>query len=113
MSIELIQGSTIDVLLDKYQVIGDVEVTVCAEVDRVVIPVRKLMNLEVGSLLTLSRPAGENINLYIGDVLIANAEILVSDERIGVRIAELADRSLHAQRSATPEAAQKDVADEC
>lgn len=112
MSTNLLPGKSPSALLASYQTIGDVELTICAELDRCVISGRRLLNLEIGDLLTLSRPAGENINLYAGDILLASAEILVAEEKIGVRIAELADRAAQAPVNKHVDSVQEDSPDE-
>ena len=78
-------------VLDRFQVIHDVPLTLQAELDRQTISFRELMALGAGSLVTLSRATGENIDLYAGDVLIGSGEILVVDGTLAVRIADLRD----------------------
>jgi len=75
--------------IPNFQTIEDVKITMRAELDRRIIPFPELMRLEVGSILQLSRPTGENVDLYAGNVLIGNGEIQVTDSTIGVRVADL------------------------
>ena len=79
------------IMLDAFQPLADVELTVFAIIDRRTISVSELLQLEAGHLLTLGRPAGENIDLFAGNVWIGSAEILVTDEKVAVRVAELGD----------------------
>lgn len=76
---------------------GDIELQVLAIIDRTTISLRDLTHLEIDQLLTLSRPAGENIDLLVGDVLIGSAEILVTDEKLAVRVAELREKAAKAR----------------
>ena len=86
--------------LDAFQPLADIELTVFAIIDRRTISVSELLQLEAGHLLPLRRPAGENIDLFAGDVCIGSAEILVTDEKVAVRVAELCDKPV-------PHAAEK------
>jgi hypothetical protein len=49
----------------------------------------------VDSVLNLSRPTGENVDLYAGKVLIGYGEILVIEQSLAVRVAELRTRAPH------------------
>jgi flagellar motor switch protein FliN/FliY len=75
--------------LESYTSIMDVDVTVCAELDQRIVSFGELVSLDIDSLLPLHRPSGENIDLYIGDVLLGNGEILVVEEKLAVRVADL------------------------
>ena len=87
------QGGGLEVSYESLAFLGDVPVAVSAELDRRTISVRELLKLEENHLLMLGRPAGENIDVFAGDVLIASAEILASEERLAVRIADLLGHS--------------------
>ncbi len=90
--------------LQLYQAIADVPVTLRAELDRRVIKVRDLMKFDVGEILTLKRPAGENIDLYVGEVLIGTGEILVVDSTLAVRVADFQDKkTMNARRAPAEE----------
>ncbi len=78
--------------LARYQLIADVELDLLAELDRRMISAEELIRLKEGDVITFGRPAGENISLFAGDVLLGSAEILVVDERLAVRVADLRDK---------------------
>ena len=69
--------------------LAEVNVPIVAELDTVKATARELLALDVGGVLTLNKATGDNINLYVGDVLFASGEVLVSEGILGVRIAEL------------------------
>ena len=79
--------------LHLYQRIADVPVTLRAELDRRVVTIGELMKFDVDTVLPLTRPAGENIDLYIGEVLLGTGEILVVDGVLALRVADLRDKS--------------------
>ena len=79
--------------LVDFKAIEEIPLELSAELDHRLISVPELLKLQVDSLLLLNRPTGENIDVYVGDVLIASAEILVVDGTLAVRIADLKDKT--------------------
>jgi flagellar motor switch/type III secretory pathway protein FliN len=79
------------VRLSDYECIEDVEMTLAAELGRRMISLRELLRLEVNDVLVFSRPYGENIDVFAGEILLGGAEILARDEKLTVRIADLHD----------------------
>jgi flagellar motor switch protein FliN/FliY len=67
---------------------GDVWIDVAAELDRTTLTVRQILELDQDALIRLSRSAGESIDLLIGGARIAQGEIVVADDAVGVRITE-------------------------
>lgn len=66
----------------------DVPVDLEVELDRRILTVREILELEPGSVVSMSRAAGENIDLYVGGALVAYGEIVLVDNKIGVRITD-------------------------
>jgi len=81
-----------EVQLELFEPIHKVPLTFRAELDHRNISVRELLGLRVDSVLELSKSAGENINLYAGEILLGSGEILVIDSSLAVRITELKDK---------------------
>jgi flagellar motor switch protein FliN/FliY len=67
---------------------ADVPVDIEAELDRRILTVRQILELEPGSLIGMKRSAGENIDLYVGGTLIGCGEIVVVENSLGVRITD-------------------------
>jgi len=67
---------------------ADVPVEVEVELDRRVLTVRELLELEAGSVIGMMRSAGENIDLYVGGKLVGYGEIMLIESNIGVRITD-------------------------
>ena len=78
--------------LEDFQVIEDVPLRMSVELDRRAISFRALLDLNVGTIVPLSRATGENVDVYAGNVLVALGEILVVDSKLTVRIADLRRR---------------------
>lgn len=78
--------STGDLNLD---VILDVSVTLSLEVGRTRVPIRNLLQLNQGSVIELEREAGEPFDVYVNGTLIAHGEVVVVNERFGVRLTDV------------------------
>lgn len=79
-------GQNKDVNLD---VILDVPVTLSMEVGRTRIPIRNLLQLNQGSVVELERAAGEPLDVYINGTLIAHGEVVVVNEKFGIRLTDV------------------------
>ncbi len=77
---------TNDVNLD---VILDVPVTLSMEVGRARIPIRNLLQLNQGSVVELERAAGEPLDVYANGTLIAHGEVVVINEKFGIRLTDV------------------------
>lgn len=86
-----ISESAPEVDLAGFEFLGDVPLVIEAELDRRTISFRELLDLRPGSVITLARPTGENIDLYAAGVPIGNGEVLVVESRLAVRVADLRD----------------------
>jgi flagellar motor switch protein FliN/FliY len=75
-----------DVNLD---VLLDVPVTLSMEVGRVRLPIRNLLQLNQGSVLELERAAGEPLDVLVNGTLIAHGEVVVVNERFGIRLTDV------------------------
>lgn len=68
--------------------LGDVPLEVEAELGRPVITLRELMALRPGTILTLNRPAGENLEVRAGGVLIGYGEVVVVENAAAIRLTD-------------------------
>ena len=84
-----------DVNLD---LILDVQVTLSLEVGRVRIPIRNLLQLNQGSVVELERMAGEPLDVFVNGTLVAQGEVVVVNERFGVRLTEVVSPSERIKR---------------
>jgi flagellar motor switch protein FliN len=85
-----------------FRIVENVKIVISAELDNRSIAFPELMRLEPGSILELRRPTGENVDVYAGNVLLGNGEILVVEQNLAVRIADLYYRS-GVKKEETPE----------
>ncbi len=76
-------------VLPAYERISDVELTLRAELDHKTVTFEQLLNLRVDSVLNLTRPTGDNVDIYAEHVLLGTGEILILDTTLAIRIADL------------------------
>ena len=67
----------------------DVGMQVSVELGRTSMSIRDVLNLTRGSVIELERLAGEPVDVYVNDTLIAHGEVVVVGEKFGVRVTEL------------------------
>jgi flagellar motor switch protein FliN len=76
--------------MKSLELIEDVPLPLRAELGRKTISFRELLDLKTGSIVPLSRPAGENVDLYASDAYLGSGEILVIDGLLAVRLVDIA-----------------------
>lgn len=67
----------------------DIPLRVTVELGRTKMPVSELLNLTQGSVVELSKLAGEPMEVYVNDKLIARGEAVVVNEKFGVRLTDV------------------------
>ncbi len=70
-------------------VLLDVPVTLQLEVGRARVPIRNLLQLNPGSVIELERGAAEPLDVYVNGTLIAHGEVVVVNDRFGVRLTDV------------------------
>ena len=70
-------------------VILDVPVQLSLEVGRTRMPIRNLLQLTPGAVVELERAAGEPLDVYVNGTLIAHGEVVVVNDRFGVRLTDV------------------------
>jgi len=74
--------------LEKIAHFADVPVDIVAELDRRFLKIETILELQVGSVISLTRSAGENIDIIIGGAAVGCGEIVVLENMLGVRITD-------------------------
>lgn len=69
--------------------IMDVILHVSVELGRARMTVRQILDLDQDSVIELDRLAGEVVDVFVNEHLIARGEVVVVDDKFGVRISEL------------------------
>lgn len=71
------------------EVILDIPVTVSMEIGRTKISIRNLLQLNQGSVVELDRLAGEPMDVLVNGTLIAHGEVVVVNEKFGIRLTDV------------------------
>jgi flagellar motor switch protein FliN/FliY len=74
--------------LEEVRHLADIKVQLSVELDRTTMMVRKILDLEEGTVIAMTRSAGENIDIFIGGALVGYGEIVIIEETVGVRITD-------------------------
>jgi len=80
---------TIDEEQKNLAMIMDVVLSVSVELGRARMTVRQILDLDQDSVIELDRLAGEVVDVFVNEHLIARGEVVVVDDKFGVRISEL------------------------
>jgi len=68
--------------------LADVPVEVSVHLDHRIMTVREVLRLNQGSVLRLERSAGENVDFYVGDVLLGCGEVVIVENTVAVRLTD-------------------------
>jgi flagellar motor switch protein FliN/FliY len=69
-------------------VILDIGVQLSLEVGRTTMNIRRLLQLNVGTVIELDRPAGDPLDVFVNGRLVAHGEVVMVNEHYGVRFTE-------------------------
>jgi len=75
------------------EVLQNISVTLAIEVGRAQIKIKDLMRLTQGSVVELDRIAGEPLDLLVNDTVVAQGEIVLVNDRYGIRLTRVVPAS--------------------
>jgi flagellar motor switch protein FliN/FliY len=78
----------------------DVPITISMEIGRTKINIRNLLQLNQGSVVELDRLAGEPMDVLVNGTLIAQGEVVVVNEKFGIRLTDIISPSDRVKRLA-------------
>ena len=70
-------------------VVLDIPVSISMEIGRTKISIRNLLQLNQGSVVELDRLAGEPMDVLVNGTLIARGEVVVVNEKFGIRLTDI------------------------
>ena len=79
---EIFNESNIDLLMD-------VSLRVTVELGRTRMKLSQILELQHGSVVELDRLAGDPVDIFVNDRMVAHGEVVVVDDKFGVRITEM------------------------
>ena len=77
-----VRSSNIDLLMD-------VSLRVTVELGRTRMQLARILELQHGSVVELDRLAGDPVDVFVNDRKVARGEVVVVDDKFGVRIIEM------------------------
>jgi len=76
----------------------DIPVKLTVELGRTRLPIRDVLQLAQGSVVELEGLAGEPLDVYVNGCLIAQGEVVVVNERFGIRFTDIVTPSERARK---------------
>ncbi len=67
----------------------DIPMQVTVELGRTKMAVKELLQLSQGSIIELNKMAGDHLEVFVNNKLIARGEVVVVNDRFGIRISEI------------------------
>ena len=67
----------------------DIPITLSVEIGKAKLSIRNLLQLNQGSVVELERMAGEPLDVMINGTLVAHGEVVVVNEKYGVRLTDV------------------------
>jgi len=89
----MLSGSTDPENQINPEVLQNISVTMSIEVGRALIKIKDLMRLTQGSVVELDRIAGEPLDLLINNTVVAQGEVVLVNERYGIRLTRVVPAS--------------------
>ena len=83
------QGSGNASMMNELDMILDIPVQISVELGRTKITIKNLLQLAHGSVVELDNMAGEPMSVYVNGTLIAQGEVVVVNEKFGIRLTDI------------------------
>jgi flagellar motor switch protein FliN/FliY len=84
-----LSGESGGVAPGRLDMILDIPVQLTVELGRTKIPIRNLLQLAQGSVVELDRLAGEPMDVLVNGCLIAQGEVVVVNDKFGIRLTDV------------------------
>jgi flagellar motor switch protein FliN/FliY len=76
----------LDRALEEAAPFADVPVEVEIELDRRMMRLREILELATGSIIPLTKTAGDYLDIYVGGAPVGRGEVVVLEKNVGVRL---------------------------
>ena len=84
--------------MNELDMILDIPVQIAVELGRTKITIKNLLQLAHGSVVELDAMAGEPMSVYVNGTLIAQGEVVVVNDKFGIRLTDIVTPSERARR---------------
>lgn len=71
------------------ELVMDIPVQMTVELGRTRMPIRNLLQLAQGSVVELNELAGEPLDVFVNGCLVAQGEVVVVNEKFGIRLTDI------------------------
>jgi flagellar motor switch protein FliN/FliY len=75
--------------VEELQYFGDVLLGITVQLDERRMKIRNILQLQAGSIISLPKSAGENVDILINGQIVAYGEVVRLEGSTGIRITEL------------------------
>lgn len=75
-------------VVDQIAAFAEISLDVRVELDRRVMTLGDVLGLQPGSVIRMTRSAGENIDILIGEAVVGFGEMVIIEDTMGVRITD-------------------------
>ncbi len=82
-------GVELELEMQKLNFILDIPLQLTVELGRTNLLVKEVLKLNQGSVVELSKLAGDPLDIYVNSKLIARGEAVVVNEKFGVRLVDI------------------------
>lgn len=76
-------------------IMQDVKMHITVELGRAKSSVKKILDLSKGSIVELNKVAGEQVELYANGRFIAYGEVIVIEDKFGLRVTNVSQQNIH------------------
>ncbi len=83
---------------EKMDMILDIPVSIAVEIGRTKMTIRNLLQLNQGGIIALDRMAGEPLDVLVNGTLVAHGEVVVVNEKFGIRLTDIVSKSERIKR---------------
>lgn len=71
----------------------EVPIQIEAELDKKQMTLEALLALDVGSVIKTDRSVGENLDIFAGGTMICSGEVVIIEEKVGIRITDFREEA--------------------
>jgi flagellar motor switch protein FliN/FliY len=82
-------GENLEEKIRSLDRILDIPMQVSVELGRTRMPIKEVIQLTQGSVIELSKTVGDHLEIFVNQKLIARGEVVVVNEKFGIRISEI------------------------
>lgn len=74
---------------NNIELLMDVSMRVTVELGRTRMKLAQILELQHGSVIELDRLAGDPVDVFVNDRMVARGEVVIVDDKFGVRVTEM------------------------